>query len=82
MPRLALLQLAVFIRWKTLGPQGHRLINPHPLADDRGLADYHTGPVVDEEAAADLRARVNVDAGSRMGDFCAYPRQQRQPCAI
>jgi hypothetical protein len=38
--------------------------------------------VIDEEAATDLRARVNVDACGRVGDFRADPRQQWQPCAI
>ncbi|MNB92312.1 hypothetical protein D3C75_394140 [compost metagenome] len=38
--------------------------------------------MVDEETAADLRSRVNVDAGGRVSDFRADPRQQRQPGAI
>ncbi len=38
--------------------------------------------MVDEEAAADLRTRVDVDAGGRVGDFRADPRQQRQAGAI
>ena len=33
--------------------------------------------MVDEEARADLRARVDVDAGRRVGDFIDESRQQR-----
>jgi hypothetical protein len=33
------------------GAQRNALIEPHPLADQGGLADHHPGAVVDEEAA-------------------------------
>ena len=66
MARMALLQRAVGIRREALGAQRDGLVDAHALADDGGLADHHAGAVVDEEAAADLRARVDVDAGGRM----------------
>jgi hypothetical protein len=54
---MALLQLPVLVRREALGTQCHGLINPHPLADDRRLADHHTRPVINEETTTDLRAR-------------------------
>ena len=77
MARMAFLQLPVFVRREALGAQGHGLVDAHPLADDRGFADHHTGPMVDEEARADLRAGVDIDTGGRVGDFRNDPRQQR-----
>ena len=77
MPRMALLQLPVFIGGEAFGTQRDRLINPHSLANNRGFADHHPSPVIDEETATDLRPRMDVDAGGRVGDFRADPRQQR-----
>lgn len=50
------------------------LIQPHPRADDRRLADHDAGAVIDEEARADLRTRVDIDAGAFVGDFRNEPR--------
>ncbi len=54
------------------------LVQPHPRADDRGLADYHAGAMVDEEARPDRRARMDVDAGARIGDLGDDARHQRR----
>ena len=43
------------------------------LADDRGLANHDARAVVDEEAAADLRAGMNIDAGGFMRDVGDQP---------
>ena len=45
--------------------QRHPLVERHPLADLGRLADHHAGAVVDEELAADLRRRVDLDPGDR-----------------
>ena len=79
MARQALLQAAVGIRREALGAQGDGLVQAHTLADHGGLADHDAGAVVDEEAGADLRARVDVDAGGGMRQFGDDARQQRQP---
>ena len=42
------------------------------------LADDDAGAVIDEEAAADLGAGVNVDAGGRVGQLGDDPRHQRR----
>ena len=52
-----------------LGAEGDRLIEAHPLADDRRLADDDAGAVIDEEAAADLGAGMDVDAGRRVREL-------------
>ena len=53
---------AGFVNRKALRAKRHRLIEPHALADDGGLTDDDTGPMIDKEAAADLCAGMNVDA--------------------
>jgi len=42
------------------------LIELHVVADEARLADDDAGAMVDEEALADARARVDVDAGARV----------------
>ena len=58
------------------------LIEAHPFAHDRGLTDDHAGAVVDEEAAPDRRAGMNVDAGARIGEFGDDARDDRRAEAI
>ena len=58
---------------KRLAPS--HLVEPHAVADDGGLADHHAGAMVDEEAAADGGARMDVDAGVGMGDLGHHARQ-------
>ena len=38
------------------------LVKQHVVADLRGLADHHARAVIDEEAAADGRAGMDLDA--------------------
>ncbi len=46
------------------GPaEGHALIDRYVVTDLGRLADDHTHAVVDEQAAADARARMDLDAG-------------------
>ena len=59
--------------------QRHPLVERHPVADLRGLADHHAGAVVDEELAADPRRRVDLDPGHRAGQVGDRPRRQRHP---
>src|SRR5690349_10869036 len=52
-----------FIDREAFGAERHGLVEPHAFADHGRLADNDSGAVVDEETGADLRARMNVDAG-------------------
>jgi hypothetical protein len=53
------------------GPaQGHTLVDRAVVADLRRLADHDAHAVVDEDAPADRRAGVDLDAGEK-------PRQMR-----
>ncbi len=63
MTRVAFDQCAVLANRKPLGAERHRLIQADALADLRRLADHDAGAVVDEEAAVNLGARMDVDAG-------------------
>jgi FMN-dependent oxidoreductase (nitrilotriacetate monooxygenase family) len=76
--RHALDQYTLFVSREALGAQRHMLVQAHALADDRGFADHHAGAMVDEEAGADLRRRVDVDAGRRMCDVRYQTRQERR----
>ena len=49
--------------------QGDPLIQLHMIADHGGLADDHTGAVVDEEVFTDLCTGIDVDAGAAVGVF-------------
>ena len=51
------------------GPQGHALVEPHPVADLGGLPDHHPGPVIDKEALADVGPGVDVDPRGAVGVF-------------
>src|SRR5208337_4723048 len=69
MPRYALYRVSRLVKREAFCPQGDPLIDPHVVADNRRLADYRTGAVIDKQRFADPRARMNVDAGIRMGHF-------------
>ncbi len=58
------------------------LVQRDAVADDRGLADYDTGPVVDEQALADRRRVVDLDPGQRPGNVGDRPRQHRHTGAV
>ena len=51
---LAADEIALRVGGETQRAEGDALVELHPLADLRGLADHHAGAVVDEEVAADL----------------------------
>ena len=61
MPLLIALALGID-RWRH-SAKGHALIQGHIVANPRCLADYHPGAMVDKEAAADIRTRMNLDSG-------------------
>src|SRR3569623_2683339 len=69
MARQTLMQAPGLRGRKALGAARHRLLTAHAFADYRCLADHPAGAVLDEEAAADLRAGMNVDACIGMGDL-------------
>ena len=75
--RRALFQRAAFILREALGAQCHGLVKPDMLADDGGFADDDARPMIDEEALADLRPRMNVNASRRVGDFREDAGDQR-----
>ena len=56
--------------------ESHALIQGHVIADDRGLADDDAHPVIDEQAAANLRAGMNFDAGQKSRDLREPAREQ------
>ena len=45
--------------------QGHAMVERAVVADFGGFADHHTHAVIDEEAPADLGARMDLDAGQK-----------------
>ena len=58
--------------------QGDALIEGDVAADDGGFADDDAGGVVDEEAAAEQRAGMDVDAGEEAGDLRENARGETQ----
>jgi hypothetical protein len=77
MPGSSLEQSTLVIHGEPLGSRGHGLIQADLPADDRGLADDNTGAVVNEEAAANLGAGMNVDPRVSMGNLCNNAGKQR-----
>src|SRR5512135_3391387 len=62
--------------------QRHAVIHGHIVADLRRLADHHTHAMVDEEAPANRRARMDLDAGKparEMRDETGQPFQLPMP---
>ena len=82
MARRAFHQRPARVHREALGAQRYRLVQAHALPEDGGLADHDPGAVVDEEAGADLRARVDVDASQRMADVGHDARQKRRAQAL
>ena len=62
--------------------QRHALVEQHVVADLGGFADHHAGAVVDEEAAADGGAGVDLDLGEEAADLRNHARQQRHAPAV
>mmetsp|Transcript_81526 Transcript_81526/g.226737 ORF Transcript_81526/g.226737 Transcript_81526/m.226737 type:complete len:357 (-) Transcript_81526:246-1316(-) len=69
--------MALAVGREALRTEGDVLVEPHPAAEDGGLADHDAGAVVDETAFADLRAGVDVDAGVGMREFSDHAGDQR-----
>ena len=69
MAGVALDQIAFVIRWEMPGTERNGLINSHIVPDDRRLADYYAGPMIDEKPRADARPGMNVDASPGMGNL-------------
>jgi hypothetical protein len=66
-----LIALAVAVDARRHATQGDAMIKCHIVADLAGLADHHAHAVVDEEAPADLGARVDLDSrepAAQLGD--------------
>src|SRR5436189_5160306 len=62
--------------------KGHALVDRAAVADLGGFADDDPHAVIDEHAAADLRTRMNLDAGqpaSQLGSEAAEPAQAVNP---
>src|SRR5204862_1735755 len=60
----------------------HALVDSAAVADLGGLADHHAHAVVDEDAGADFRARVDFDAGEEAPEMrgeAPEPLQSMQP---
>ena len=71
-------QHTIFIGRKPLGAQSYSLIQAHPFTNDGRLADDDSGPMINEETGANLRARVDIDARHGMGNFRNHARYQGQ----
>ena len=56
----------------------HAVVEHDVVADPRRLADHHAHPVIDEEAPADARARVDLDAGEEARELRQEPRRRAQ----
>src|SRR5690349_4756715 len=72
----------MLVHREALGSKGYRLIKPHVLANDGGFSNDHACAVIDEKAPADLRARMNFNAGRRMSDFGDHAGNQRSAQAM
>ena len=71
----ALLRLAAFIEFKLLHAEHHVAEQRASLSDRCRFADDHT-PVVYKQAAADLRAGVDIDIRVAVHNFRNSARQQ------
>ena len=78
MPCIALDKYTVIVFQEPFGAQGNRLIDAHMPADHGGFAYDHAGAVVDEKTLADLRAGMNINPGSRVGQLGDSPGNQRR----
>ena len=54
------------------------LVDGHVVTNLGAFAD-HAEPMVEEEALADLRAGMDVDAGQEAGEMIHQPREEEQP---
>jgi len=72
-------ECAIRIHFEPPRPERHRLIQANTLADHGRLADDDAGSVIDEAAAADPGARVDVHAGGRVRHLRDHARDERGP---
>ena len=70
-------QRTIAVGLEAQGAERHPLIHLHVVADVAGFADHHAGAVVDEKAVTNGRARMDVDAGLRVGGLGHHPRNVR-----
>ena len=64
---------AAFIFFYGQSAKGNALIKFHIVAYYRGLSDNGSRPVINKKRLADLRARVNVNAGSPVDMLVHHP---------
>ncbi len=56
--------------------QGNALVQRDIVAYDCGLANDHAHSVVDEKTSANLRARMDFDAGDQTGELRQRPGRE------
>ena len=78
MPRIAFDKNAVIIFQETFGAQGNGLIHANMPPDHCGFTYNHTGAMIDKKTIADLRAGMNVNAGSGVSNLGDHARNQRR----
>src|SRR5581483_2512475 len=59
-------------------PQGDAVVERYVVLDLGGFTDHHTHPMVDEKAAANTRAGVDLDASQPTRDVRSESRQPFQ----
>jgi hypothetical protein len=57
--------------------EGHALVDRHVVAHLGRFADHHARAVVDEQPAADLGGRVDLDPGEHLRDVGQHARCER-----
>src|SRR5580658_5470858 len=60
----------------TRAAQRYTLVERDVIPDDRGFADYHAHAVVDQQAASNLRAGVDLETGPEARDLRENARGQ------
>ena len=71
-------QIAILTGREAAGTQRNRLVNAYAVTDHRGFSNHDARAVIDEEAAPDTRAGVNVDAPIGIGYLRDDPGDQRR----
>ena len=56
-------------------PQRHAVVELHVVADFAGLTDHRAGAVIDEKMMANLRAGMQIHAGTFVGPLGHNARQ-------
>ena len=77
MPFRAAHEVAVGVGLEGERTERNPLVELHVAADFARLADHDAGAVVDEEVVADRGARMDVDAGARVGPLGHHARDER-----